>query len=202
MIFNYIKIWLLDSKKNMSYLSFFEKIIEYLIYFVLLNLVLNNIYLSLILLFLIIFVKYIYKNIYILKQLINTNDFIYILLKPVNPIFRILIYGANPIDLIVSILIIIIFCASFPSKLLLVFGVLIILFALYLLVLSLTLFINYKLPIEKILPIVIFSFLLAIFNNSLIGLTSLMGILSILLFAISLLFLSFKLWNYLLKNFL
>lgn len=202
MIFNYIKIWLLDSKKNMSYFSVFEKIIEYLIYFVLLNLVINNIYLSLILLYLIIFVKYIYKNIYILKQLINTNDFIYILLKPVNPIFRILIYGANPIDLIVSILIIIIFCASFPSKLLLVFGVLIILFALHLLVLSLTLFINNKLPIEKILPIVIFSFLLAIFNNSLIGLTSLMGILSILLFAISLLFLSFKLWNYLLKNFL
>lgn len=202
MIFNYIKIWLLDSKKNMSYLSVFENMIEYLIYFVLLNLVLNNIYLSLILLFLIIFVKYIYKNIYILKQLINTNDFIYILLKPVNPIFRILIYGANPIDLILSILIIIIFCASFPSKLLLVFGVLTILFALHLLVLSLTLFTNYKLPIEKILPIVIFSFLFAIFNNSLIGLNSLMGLLSILLFAISLLFLSFKLWNYLLKNFL
>ena len=202
MIYHYIKIWLSDSKKDISYLSVVGKIIEYLIYFVILNLILNNIYLSLVLLYLIIFIKYVYKNIYILKQLINSNDFIYLLLKPVNPIFKVLIYGANPIDLMLSILIVIIFCVSFISKLLLIFGVLTILFALHLLVLSLTLFMNYKLPIEKILPLIIFVLLPVVLNNSLIGLTSLMGVLSTLLFSISLLFLSFKLWNYALKNFL
>ena len=202
MIYHYIKIWLSDSKKDISYLSVVGKIIEYLIYFVILNLILNNIYLSLVLLYLIIFIKYVYKNIYILKQLINSNDFIYLLLKPANPIYRILIYGSNPIDLVLSALIIIIFCASFPSKLLLAFGLLTILFALHFLVLSLTLFMNYKLPIEKILPLIIIVFLPVVLNNSLIGLTSLMGVLSTLLFSISLLFLSFKLWNYALKNFL
>jgi len=202
MIYHYFKIWLSDSKKSLSYFSIFEKVIEYSIYFVTLNLVLNNIYLSLTLLFLIIFVKYVYINIYILKQLINSNDFIYLLLKPINPIFRILIYGTNLIDLVLSLLIIIIFCISFPSKLLLVFGVLTILFALHVFVLSITLFMNYKLPTEKLLLLLVIGLLPVILNNSLLGLASLMGILSTLLFAISFLFLSFKLWNYRLKNFL
>lgn len=180
-----------------------ETIIEYLIYLYFLKIIFNNIDLSLALLFLIIFIKYIHKNIYVLKQQIISHNFDLLLLKPVNPIILLFKNGINLIDCIIGLLIIIFLCLKLPVIILIIISTLIILVSFYFIILSATLFLPNKLSIEKIFPLIIITFIsFSISNKSFLGLISLPASLSTFLFSIALLFLSIKLWNYSLKKYL
>lgn len=202
MIFKLIKLLLSNAKKHFSSVLIFEKIIEYLIYCYFINVILNNIYLSLILLFLIIFLKYIYKNVYIIKLLITSHDFEQLLLKPINPIFQTLIYGIDLVDLIINIIIVLVISVIFSNYIPLLLSVLIVLFALHLLFLSIMLLVSNKFSIEKAMPLLVIICLIPVLTSkSLMGLTSLLGVSSTFLFAVALLFLSFKLWNFALKKY-
>ncbi|MEK7100300.1 MAG: hypothetical protein AAB872_00645 [Patescibacteria group bacterium] len=190
-------------RNYLSPVSLFEILTEYLICFVFINLIFKNLYVSLILLFLIILTKYVYKNINILKNLITSGDFNYLILKPINPIYRILIYGTNPIDLIINFILFIIIAINFINYSLIILSSLIILFSFHIFILSLTLLFSPKFSVEKIFPQLILICLVFIFSfRSLVGLTNPLGQLSLSIFAISSLFLSIKLWNQTVKNYL
>lgn len=179
-----------------------ETILEYSIYLYFLKIIFNNVDLSLVLLFLIIFIKYIHKNIYVLKRQIISHNFDLLLLKPVNPIHLLFKNGINLIDCIIGLLIIIFLCLKLPV-IILIISTLIILVSFYFIILSVTLFLSNKLSIEKVFPLIIITFIsFAISNKSLLGLISLPASLSTLLFSIALLFLSIKLWNHSLKKYL
>lgn len=190
-------------KKYLSPFYIFEIIIEYLVYFIFLYNLSKNIHMSLILLFIILYIKFIYKNVSIFKNSIISKDFDLLLLKPVNPILKILIYELNPIDIIIQTVILVILCTYLPSFILMIFSILIILLALYLFILSATLFISNKLSVEKILPLIILLLLIPLISlKYIIGFNSLLVGLSSLLFSVSFLFLSIQLWNHSLKKYL
>lgn len=46
------------------------------------------------------FSQFLFRNVYTFRQLIVTGDFDYLLLKPINPLFRSLMNGPDPIDFI------------------------------------------------------------------------------------------------------
>lgn len=202
LMFEITKVSVLNMRKYLSIISIVESICEYSIYFVFINTFLKNINTSLVLLFLIIFNKYIYKNVINLKQLIRSENFSYSLLKPINPIYRLLVIDINPIDLILNTAITVTIVTTLPKYLIIILAGVIALFALHLFVLSITLITKNLLSVEKISMVAILICLCIIFSSrSLLGLTNNLSQLSALVFSLALLFISIKLWNQTAKNY-
>lgn len=198
-----LKLFSFKIKNNFKLFYIIENLIEYLVYFIFISVIFKNYYVSLILLFLIIFTKYVYRNILILKSLIISHNFEYLIIKPINPLCQILADGSNLIDLFLEVIIFLIFIISFPKYILIYMSTIIILFSIYFLVISSLLFTYNKFSIEKMFSVIVLLFItVIIYSNSYVGLLSLPSQISSFLFSISLLFLSIKLWDHSLKKFL
>jgi len=206
MIRNSIKIWI--SRQNKLLGSVIFEIVNLVFHFIFIYFILYNFkYLfdnntNLIFLFsltfLLIFVlsKSIYTNIYEFRQLITTNGFDLIIIKPINSLFVVLSSKINPIDLITILLIICFSFILFPIYGLFTLNMLIILMSFYIVVLSVTLSTKGRFTIEKIIIFFVQAVVMITLSSKyLIGFVDTLSILSTFLFALALLFLSIILWN-------
>lgn len=178
--------------------------------------------------------QFFFRSVYSFRPLIVTGDLDLVLIKPVNPLFRVLMGGPDPVDLITipPIIAIVIYIGSLlsPSPLqifyfiLLLINGLLIATAFHIAVLAFgiitfeidhTIMIYrdltsmgrlpidiYKEPLRGILTFIIpVGVMITLPAKAFMGLINPLGIISIMLFGISLLALSFKFWNFALKKY-
>lgn len=202
----YLKIFILSAKCNLSFASVVMSIIKYLFYFILLVFIISNssmfsgspndrlYFVSGIYLLIMFMYKCFYENALFVRYLVITDNLERVLIKPINPLFRILVEKIDITVLLVMIptLIGILSFDSFKYSLL-IFSGLVISFSIFILVLSLLLITSGKMPIEKLL--------LVLFLIGFIGLLSGFEIFLIAIFSIILLFFSIRLWNFALTKY-
>lgn len=254
-IFYYFKVWLLMAKNSLlvwfiskNSLPFFllGKIVRYVFYFGFLYFLVKQTNGLLgyesnqILFFTSTYVlidtlgQFFFRSVYSFRPLVVTGDLDLILVKPVNPLFRVLMGGPDPVDLITipPIIAIVVYIGSLLSPtpiqvfyfVLLVLNGLLMAMAFHIAVLSLgiitfeidhTIMIYrdltsmgrlpvdiYKEPLRGILTFVIpVGVMMTIPAKAFMGLINPLGIISTMLFGISLLVLSFRFWNFALKKY-
>lgn len=102
MIFNYLKIWLKVIKKHISLKAILKTVGIWLPCFVIIyfftNRSLTN---SIVILIVLLVAKLSIKIIFLYKELTRTDTFDLILLKPVDPLFGLIIYNRNPADILI-----------------------------------------------------------------------------------------------------
>lgn len=198
-----LKILLNIFKNNISLIKIGKSIVEYLFYFILLNILFKNIkylenfsndkilIISSFYLFIIVIYKYFYKNICMFRYLVVTNRFDLILLKPINTIFGILINEVNISDLIVVLpgLLILVYLDPLKYILIIIFGLM---FSITIFIFSISLIklTSGKYALKKLL-LVLFLIGILIFIN-------LAGIISSILITIAFFISSLKFWQFVL----
>lgn len=98
----YFHIWFNVVKKYISLELIFKTLVEYLLYFIIIYIfIIRNIYITLIISFTLIAIRLFIQLFYFYRKLIQSNDYNLILLKPVDPLFGLLVYNHNPADIII-----------------------------------------------------------------------------------------------------
>lgn len=197
---------MLSAKNYLTFPAAVKSIFEYLVYFFLLFFVfrstaifsgssnadlysISGMYLLIIFLY-----KYFYENALVVRYLMITDSFERILIKPVNPLFRILVEKIDTAGLALFVSIFIGILAASPSRyLLLMFSGLVVSFSVFVLVLSLLLLTSGKLPVEKLL--------LGLFLIGFLGFANTPGIFATAALSIVFLIVSIRLWNFALRKY-
>lgn len=98
----YLKIWIKTIKGDFD-LNVYAKVgVEYMFYFwIIFFLVKQNIATSLVLLLIFIIFRLFFRLFCLYKKLISANTFYEISLKPIDPLFGLLIYKPNPADILI-----------------------------------------------------------------------------------------------------
>lgn len=206
MIKKYLKIFSLSARSNISVTLLIKSILEYVLYFVVINFVLGNVryfsgyssyelnIISGVYVLLFLSYRFLYKNALIFRYLVVTRNFDLVLLKPVNSVFKLLTNKIDFEDLVVGTLLFLtlIYFAPFPYVVLVISGIAISL-TIFITTISLLLITSGELPMEN--------FLLTLFLIGFLGLVNMMGALVSILLALLLLFLSIQLWNYALTKY-
>ena len=98
---NYIKIWISVVKKytDLKCISLF--LVEFFVYILIIYLVIENINLSVIVSILLITIRLFVQLYYFYKKLVDLNQYNLILLKPIDPLFGLLVFNHNPIDILI-----------------------------------------------------------------------------------------------------
>lgn len=202
----YLKIISLVLKNFFSLELVAKGVLEYGFYFIVLIFVFKNVshfssytysdlnLTSAIYLLSIFLYKFFNENALIFRYLLISGNFDLILIKPINPLFRILINKMDVSGLIVSLALIFVsgYFGTFPNLLTVLTG-LIISVSVFIFVVSLLLKTRGVIPFEKLL--------ISLFLIGFVGINGMVSGLPILFASILLLFVSIKLWNYVLKNY-
>lgn len=202
----YLKIVALLIKNFFSIELVAKGILEYGFYFIFLIFVFKNLsyfssysysdinIISAIYLIYIYLYKFFLENTLIFRYLLISGNFDLILVKPIDPIFRILINKVDVVGFFVSFVLIAAtaYFGNLPN-LLNITACLIISVSVFILVVSLLLKTQGKIPFERLL--------LLIFPIGIVGISGKISGLPILFVSILLLLISIKFWNYLLKNY-
>ena len=201
----YLKVFILSIRNNTSLIFVIKNIFECFIYFFLLDIVFKNIrffpnhsntelyLLSAVYLLIIFLYKFFNEKVLLLRYLIVTDNTHLILLKPINPLYKILIDHLNFVTVAIIILLIVIAPLYSLSNIILIISGIIISLTLFVFVLSLSLITNGELPLEKLLLLL---FLLGFFEYC-----NLLDAALVFIISIVLLFASFRFWKFTLTKY-
>jgi uncharacterized membrane protein HdeD (DUF308 family) len=104
MIIRYLKIWFKVVKKHISLKLFLMQFAEHLVYFIAMYyLIGSHLLLAIILLVTLMAVRSSIRMFTFYKELINSGSYHQILLKPIDPLFGLLVYKRNMIDIVILI---------------------------------------------------------------------------------------------------
>ena len=98
----YFKIWFDVIQKYISLELILKTLVEYMLYFIVFYIfITRSVSISLFVALTLIAIRLLIQIVYFYKKLILSNDYNLILLKPVDPLFGLLIYNRNAADILI-----------------------------------------------------------------------------------------------------